>query len=204
MAKAPFRFNINLERTFNAVGALEELGEKLFKDAQRRAGERSAALIKAKMEEFLLDGRSEWPENHPLTQSLKGFNWPLMETGQMAQSITFITLERGSRIDYLVGFPAGPAADKALRAEFGKTILVTDKMRRFMAWKGFPLKADTKAIFIPPRQIFQPAFDDTRADIQDAADDELEKTYSQNNLDGLGGGSKFAWLRNQLRNDALR
>jgi hypothetical protein len=204
VAKEPLRFNINLDPTFNAVGALEELGVKLFKDAQRRAGERSAQLIKTKMEEFLLEGRAEWPENHPITVSMKGFNWPLMETGQLAQSITITTIERGSRIDYLIGFPPGPAADKALNAEFGKTIVVTDRMRRFMAANGFPLKSDTKVLFIPPRQLFQPAFDESRKEVQAAADDELEKTYSENNLEGLGGGSKFAWLRNQLRNDRLR
>jgi len=156
VGKVPLKFNINMERTFNAVGALEELGVKLFKDAQRRAGARSAGIIKAKMEEFLLNGRGEWPENHPITVKMKGFDWPLMETGQMAQSITFTTIERGSRIDYLVGFPAGPAADKALAAEFGKTTVVTDRMRRFMAANGAPLKADTKVLFIPPRQTFQP------------------------------------------------
>lgn len=204
MGKDPLKYEINLSRTFDGVGALEELGAKLFKEAHRRAGKRSALLIKSKMEQFLLEGRSEWPANHPITISMKGFNWPLMESGQMAGSITFTTIERGSEIIYMIGFPAGPAADKALNAEFGKTILVTDRMRRFMAANGFPLRGDTKAIYVPPRQLFQPAFDETKDEIQKAAEDELDKVYDENGLEGLGGGSKFAWLRNQLRNDRLR
>lgn len=204
MARSPFRFRINMDQGFNAVGALEEKALRLFKQAQREAGQEAAEAIKVKMEEFFLEGRDAWPSNHPITIAFKGFDMPLMETGLTASSVTIFSVERGNRIDYLVGFPPGPAADRALAAEFGRSVEVTETMRRFMAAQGFPLKADTKVLYIPHRQIFQPAFDDSRPKIQQAADEAIERAFKQSNLRSEGSDSKFAWLRNQLRNDRLR
>jgi len=79
----------------------------------------------------------------------------------------------------------------ALNHEFGKTITVTDKMRRFLSWRGMPLKADTKVIFIPPRQFMFPAFDTNRKNIQEIAMDELRSTFVEGKIQGRGGVRGF-------------
>jgi hypothetical protein len=46
--------------------------------------------------------------------------------------------------------------------EFGVRIKVTDKMRRFLAWKGLYLKKKTKYIIIPERAAIRSTFDNKK------------------------------------------
>jgi len=79
-------------------------------------------------------------------------------TGLLRSSIT----HEMSRLTVKVA-PAGPPARYALVNEFGATIPVTEKMRRFLHAKGIHLRASTTEIEIPARPWFWPTWKENKA-----------------------------------------
>lgn len=53
--------------------------------------------------------------------------------------------------------------------EFGISIDVTQEMRNWFLWKGFPLRSETTQIEIPERSFIRTAFDNNEKDIQNKA-----------------------------------
>lgn len=73
--------------------------------------------------------------------------------------------------------------------EFGKIIVVTDKMRGFLSANGMHLKATTKFIRIPPRNAFQKAVNRTLAQKREVSGPKMRAAISafirDNNKDYL-------------------
>lgn len=54
--------------------------------------------------------------------------------------------------------------------EYGLKIAVTDKMRKFLHWKGLHLKPDTHFITIPERSFIRAGWDEHEKDVLDKSD----------------------------------
>lgn len=104
-------------------------------------------------------GRSEWPPLSEVTKWLKGSDQMLVNTGDFKNSIQVEKDGAHALIGVLV--PRGSKGqDMELIArviEGGATIPVTDKMRKWFAAKGKPLRKTTAAIIVPARPIFNPS-----------------------------------------------
>lgn len=144
--------------------------ERLIDDLEAAAGgmpgvmddvEMAAAeTLKIRIQNAIEQGSPDWPELSKVTVTLKGHSRALEDTGTLKNSITVVKLD-GS---VLVGIPdeavypdGTPVSDIASLMEDGASIEVTDKMRGFMAAKGFPLRKETKYIVIPARSFFERA-----------------------------------------------
>lgn len=118
--------------------------------------------------DFLLAGiqrrRSGWAELSDVTKAIKGNDRPLVDTG------TFIRAMRvwNEGKEWFAGLPEGATGpgggDLAVIGavhEHGATIPVSPEVRAFFAFKGFPLRTDTRFIVVPPRPWFGPAAAET-------------------------------------------
>jgi hypothetical protein len=181
-----FNFHIDLGPAYQKVLWLEQMGEKAFVEVTRRAGMRSAILVQMTMKSFIERGLESWPANHPFTIAMKGKDQPLVETGAMADEITIFMSRKGGGFEYLVGFPQGKYSMIAENNEFGRTITVTAKMRRFLAANGMALKADTKVLFIPPRPFMEPAFSLNMDQIGQIANEEIRSVFVEHQLESRG------------------
>lgn len=70
-----------------------------------------------------------------------------------------------------------PVAKVALINEFGATIKVTDKMRRWFAAQGFPLNKHTTEIHIPARSFIRSTVDEKQKDWGDTINKLLKKVF---------------------------
>lgn len=197
MGLEPFRFQISMLGAYKALDAYERLGEEKFQEATKRAAQRAGLVIQMTMQELILYGYAGWgadAENHPFTLSEKDTTGPLFDSGQLADSVDVVLVEsaRDNSIDAYIGFSDPQMSMLALILEFGKSLVVTDRMRRHMAARGLKLKADTTVIFIPPRPFFEPSFDLNKDKLRAIATEEIERAVAELNLDA---GSEPDWIR---------
>lgn len=61
--------------------------------------------------------------------------------------------------------------------EFGATIKVTDKMRKWFAWQGFPLNKNTTEIHIPARSFIRSTCDEKNNEWSDILNSRLKKVF---------------------------
>lgn len=122
----------------------------------RHLAEQSAEF----MRQGIRKGRPGWPPLSEITKALKGSERKLVETGGMELSIE--TWRSGP--GWAAGIPG--RSEASLRAgvhEEGAHVPVSDEMRRFFAAKGFPLRAATRFLRIPPRPWLAPAVSEVAA-----------------------------------------
>ena len=120
-----------------------------------------AEAMRDDIRKTLTTGRSGGPPLHPFTTSEKGHNTKLFDTGELAEAVRVFQL---GAFTFGVGFQSGRDAHGrmdiaaiAVMNEFGATIKVTEKMRKLLAARGFPLAAGTKRLVIPARPFIRPA-----------------------------------------------
>lgn len=117
--------------------------------------------------DFIVTGinsqRSGWKALSEITKFLKGHDRILVDHGDFVGAMQ--TWKEGQR--WYAGIPEGATGSKGQDLELvgavqeeGATIPVSDKMRKFFAAKGFPLRADTKYLMVPPRPWFAPAVEE--------------------------------------------
>ena len=87
------------------------------------------------------------------TVERKGSNKPLIDKGNLIESITYVVEDRDN---VAIGVKKGEAGKIAAVHEFGCTIAVTPKMRTYLHGIGLHLRASTTHINIPPRPFFRP------------------------------------------------
>jgi hypothetical protein len=144
---------------------------KLIRDMARAqqslTGKRTDAGMKALAEAakgFIVDGinrgRAGWAELNDMTKTLKGHDKLLIESGTFVRAMT--TWKEGKR--WYAGIPDDATGDKGQDLEMvgevhekGANVPVTEGIRGFFLSQGFPLRADTKFVTIPPRPWFAPA-----------------------------------------------
>jgi hypothetical protein len=88
--------------------------------------------------------------------------------------------------------------------EYGAEITVTDKMRGWMAYQGYPLKKETKKIVIPERSYLRSGYDENVDDITDKVKQMMPDVIDGNIdpdvfLNAIG--SEFAGLIRKKLND---
>lgn len=139
----------------------------------KRAMEDLAETAKHLIVDGIRKGREGWDENSDLTKALKGSSKQLVDSGTFLRSIR--TWKEGER--WFAGIPPGSKGDEGQDLEMvgavqegGAHIPVSDDMRAFFAARGFPLRADTKFVRIPPRPWLAPA----AAELEEHIDTELE------------------------------
>jgi hypothetical protein len=98
---------------------------------------------------------------HPFTMSRKSGrkDRQLHDKGTMRAGVTAIQVKER---EWQVGFSNDRLAGLALIHEFGARIKVTDKMRGFLATRGFHLKETTKHLVIPARPRWQLVLEKSR------------------------------------------
>jgi len=160
-----------------------------LRDAIRRGmvrGVRKGALVvQRRIKENIARGRAEHAPLHPFTIARKKSDRPLVAHGDLLNGVSvqfiedlvaFIGVSRGAKAK------GHDLVSVAAVQEFGATIKVTRKMRAFLHAQGLHLKADTKAIVIPPRPYVRPAWQESREDVEktfrDEVQDEIEKLVS--------------------------
>jgi hypothetical protein len=96
-------------------------------------------------------------------------NQALIRHGDLIRLLTFEVDPNGS---FSVGYPAGvknsAGVDMNMIAglmEKGFTIRVTDRLRKYFAAKGTPLKKSTTHLDVPARPFLQPVFDSLKDEI---------------------------------------
>lgn len=116
----------------------------------------------------LQNGRADWPALSRVTEEIKGSAQPLRDQGDLQNAIRVAYIGQTA----LVGIPDGmqhrDGTDLQLIAavmEEGAVITVTDRMRGWMAARGFPLRKDTQVIVIPARPFFEPAVREVEAEL---------------------------------------
>ena len=100
-------------------------------------------------------GDSAWPPLSETTRMISGSDRPF-SSGEMAKAIRTESDDDSATVGILI--PKGDRGQDmeiaAAVAESGATIKVTDKMRKFFAAKGKPLRKTTSVIMVPPRPVF--------------------------------------------------
>lgn len=113
---------------------------------------------------FLIAGidtqRPEWLALHPVTKAIKGNDKKLIESGSFRAAMR--VWKEGK--DWFAGLYPGTKGKEGQDLEIvgavhedGALVPVSDPIRKFFAAKGFPLKGETKFIFVPARPWFAPA-----------------------------------------------
>lgn len=128
------------------------------KEAMKGVGERFLEIIDQEFEQGgPYGGFSHWAKYHPMTLLFKTGKAMdmLQETGEFRKSWVYEKLT-----DDLVW--VGSYHWLAPIHEFGKLIIISDKMRAMFAARGFPLRKETRYIFIKVRQVFTPAYEQLR------------------------------------------
>ncbi|HUU58299.1 MAG TPA: hypothetical protein VMZ50_02045 [Phycisphaerae bacterium] len=114
-----------------------------------------AEFAQERLQQGILGGRRGWPPLSEMTKEMKGHGKPLVDTGEFVEGIT---AWRDGK-DWVAGIPEDEA--ELLRIgevhEKGAHVAVTDRMRRFFAAQGFPMRKATKFVRIPARPWFAPA-----------------------------------------------
>lgn len=153
-----------------------------FRVGMRRGVRQAALVVQARIKANISKGRQEHDALHPFTVARKGSSRPLVDHGDMLNSVN---VQFPSDLVAMVGVNRMSADGKANIAavqEFGATIGVTDKMRGYLARQGLHLRRDTVAIVIPARPFVGPAWEESRDDVREimgnSVRDELVKLAS--------------------------
>lgn len=169
--------------------------EKLIKDLTKinrvLEGEKTDTALKdlaVASRDFITDGiekgRDGWKALSELTKRLKGSSKIMVDSGDFLAAMD--VWKYGKR--WYGGLRPDAKGSKGQDLnmvggvqEYGATIPVTDSMRKFFAGQGFPLRADTTHITVPPRPWFAPAF----AEVKEYANEVLRPLVDEV-LEGIG------------------
>lgn len=161
---ATIKDEVKFEEFLHDLNVVEVRAETAANEFVHEAAEK----LRRKIQDNIAFGRPEWPELSMVTKALKGSEQPLRDSGELLLSIQVQHLGNTA----LVGIPDGtvrtdgtPMDVVADILEHGAAIRVTDKMRGFLASKGFPLKRTTETVVIPPRRFFEPAVREWRDEL---------------------------------------
>jgi hypothetical protein len=117
---------------------------------------------------------------NPFTIAQKGGNTqPLYDTGAMAQAVELAVAAQGASFEYLIGIPDGELALRARVHETGALLVVTDRMRGYLAAQGLNLNPATQWLNIPARPVFQPVVDETLPLIRTIVEQEVRRELEQ-------------------------
>ena len=169
--------NLRLDMEGDWGKALEiaegELRKRVRKGMARGVA-KGATTIQGKVKANIDRGRSEHKANHPFTVEQKGSSRPLVDTGDMANSVSVQFL---SELVAVIGVSRNTPKGVSIAAvqEFGATIRVTDKMRGYLHSVGLHLKPDTKAIVIPPRPFLRPAWEEGQEEVHEIITEEVRE-----------------------------
>ena len=126
--------------------------------ALTQAGLKLESLIKNR----ILDGKGMKPL-HEFTRDRKGSSKPLVDEGDLLGSVGFRFVKKDA---IFVGAhrrtPDGKDVAAIHERERGTKVPVTPKMRAFLHARGFHLKKETKALFIPGRPFIKPSYREFR------------------------------------------
>ena len=199
MPKGPFSVQVQLDREFQMLGAFQKLGEGRATKVFQRASLAAATILRTTLIQSYKGGVPGLKPLHGFTVQQKGGTQPLFDTGRLSNAVEIIVIKRGARIDYMVGFTNADDARQATTLEFGATIQVTDRMRRFLAANGLPLRADTAFIRIPARPIFSRSLEKAQKSMLAALQQEFDKELSRSRLMASGTGTFWANIRKRLK-----
>lgn len=96
---------------------------------------------------FPLQLRTRATRRNPMLFLMPYYTWRKKSVGEQKDLDIFFRDSSNPQIDFLIG-----------QVQTGAQITVTEKMRRAFGATDFPLKADTKEINIPAREIGRPVF----------------------------------------------
>jgi hypothetical protein len=142
--KSP-KLNENLER--DLLGLVKPAIAELAEDVREE-------LVRS-----VESGDTSWPPLSETTRFLTGRDRPLVGTGDFVRSIRSQVGDKSASVGVLLpkGETGRDMEAMARVTEGGADIMVTDKMRRWFAAKGRPLRKTTVVIKIPPRPVFNPS-----------------------------------------------
>lgn len=150
------------------LGRLDKEFQKAYKTGLSRVGQAAEKSLKKGMTEGTPGGQKYTP-NHPFTIDRKGSSKPLINQGDLRNSIkskvvngttVFVGINRSAQ-----GKDGKPLVNIAAIHELGDgkggdlLIEVTPKMRAYLHSQGLHLKKDTKYVRIPRRPTFEPVFE---------------------------------------------
>jgi len=151
-------------------------------ESTQRAMEDLAETAKHLIVDGIERGRDGWDSLSDVTREFKGSSKPLVDSGMFVSSID--TWKEGKR--WFAGLPPGAKGDDgqdlgmvAGIQEHGAHVPVSDASRKFFAARGFPLKADTKFIRIPPRPWLAPAAEELEEHIEKALKPWAEEIFEE-------------------------
>lgn len=129
---------------------------------ERRAGQYLIREIKKGIQKQKPTGGRAFEPLHWFTKEQKGSSKALVDKGDLANSVTSKKV-RSDAIFVGVHRTARSKTNQSLVMiaqiqETGIAIMVTDKMRAYLAFQGMPLHPTTKFIWIPPRPFLSPVF----------------------------------------------
>jgi len=150
---------------FSAFGNLQWIHKMWIKKGMKRSfvnrsdewARRGAKAVMVCMNEGIIAMR-DMP-NSGVTQRLKGFNYPLVESGELRKSVINRRLpdEGGEHVYYggidpdAVTKKGEKMTDLAMKQNNGYVIAVTEEIRNLFAANEMPLGANTKFLVVPPR-----------------------------------------------------
>jgi hypothetical protein len=148
----------------------------------KRAMEDLAETAKNLIIDGIKQGRDSWDDLSDITREFKGSTKPLVDSGMFLASID--TWQEGKR--WLAGLVPGSRGSDGQDLEMvggiqeqGAHIPISDATRKFFAARGFPLRADTKFVRIPPRPWLAPAAAELESHIDDALGPWLEEVFKE-------------------------
>lgn len=119
------------------------------------------------------EGREGWPPLHPFTIVEKGHTDPLYQSGALIDAVVVVQDQES----VAVGVNDPVQARKAFVHERGATIAVTDRMRNYLASRGFVLKRTTRFLVIPARPNFSRALGEKLPEIAEIVTLAIEDFY---------------------------
>lgn len=129
----------------------------------KKAGIHAVSTVKKAIVEGSPGGNA-FTANHPFTAAKKGSSKPLIDDGDLVGSITheevglntvWVGVKKGAR-----SASGGDISDIAWVHEFGCTVRVTEKMRKYLHGQGLHLKPTTEYIRIPERSFLRATLND--------------------------------------------
>lgn len=143
------RFRRNMERGIHRVKLMS------LKEA--------SAKMQVWTKETLQNGVQSWDKLHPVTVEAKGSDQPLVDSGQLVEGINIYQV---AQYKFEVGYKEGDTRSDgrahdlvAATMQEGATIPVTDGIRAYFASLGYPLRATTDVLYIPPRPFLEPTLE---------------------------------------------
>jgi len=150
---------------------------KLQRDFDRiihRVADRVGAYLEGKIVEKIEQQDSSWQKLHPFTVKRKGSTKAWIDKGELLSLITRIIEGRMPKV-VKVGIFNHEKGYIAHILEFGVSIPVTEKMRKYLHSQGLHLRNSTTEINIPERPLFRLVFDIEKNKIEQIVYAELNK-----------------------------